>query len=435
MKSFLLAFSVLLLWSSVSLEAQSVASAAPFIPLTQNEQASLISKTKSEQLEDMRDSVRSGRYGQRGLNRIFKNFEGNTYLDPEIPGVQKNIRLLNSPSWQQAKGAIRTLLYGTQVQNDDRFDLLALDKPVNSKYGRTDKDLLFRHRVTGQMCRIEVKDVTTSSQRSGLAGIKEQIDKMAAEYQETGELQAWANRQEAIPEVVEYARLKGIPVFSGVKQRDFGQVLDYFNSKAVFKSNLRLLGGLFETGSGLVLVYEEAPATVGDIENLWNPEMRNTPAWLKLGRDASLTGMGASFTISGTMGIASRFAGSAEWFESVQLLGEWAGPIGLGFYVVAEGFDEGVAIVDYRNGAMTPQQFFSKSAGVATGLGSVALGAAIGTVIEPGGGTLVGAGIGALVGVPASMGTTHVVDMHYAGLDAEHKHQLEQAIYAHYGMN
>lgn len=55
--------------------------------------------------------------------------------------------------------------------------------------------------------------------------------------------------------------------------------------------------------------------------------------------------------------------------------------LGIGLFVAAEGFDEGVAIWDYRHGTISRQQFIGKSAGVGTGAGMVALGAVLGTCI------------------------------------------------------
>jgi hypothetical protein len=408
----------------------------PDLPLTAQEQALLIAPSKADQLDWMRDSVRQSRYGQRGLDRIFKNFEGDFYLDPVIPGVEKNIRFLASPSWQQAKGARRTLLFGTAIQNDGRFELLALDEPTMTKLGRTDKDLSFRHTDTGRMCRIEVKDVSLSSQRADIVRIEGQIDKMADDYRRTGDLQAWVNRQGVLPEIEAYARFQGIPVFAECKQSDLGQLLDHFDRLARWKANFRLFGSFVEAGFGAVLIATEGPQAFHDASGVWQSNGSDVESWLRLGRDTSLTGMGATMLTSGAVGVTSRFSGSSvEWLGGVEAFSEWAGPLGLGLYVVADGFDEGVAVWDYRHGTISRQHFISESAGVGTGLGTVSLGAIIGTFIEPGGGTLIGAGIGSLVALPASWGTTHLVDSHYEKLNVSQQEQVRTAVYDHYGVN
>jgi len=206
--------------------------------LTHQEQALALGEvTKSEKLAWMREQAGSGQNGWR-LEKMFKDFNGKNYLDPTIPGVTKNLNALDSLSWQQAKGAARTLLYATKAYQDPRFQLVAVDQPVNASYGRTDKDLVLRHRQTGQRSRIEVKDVKPASQRADLERIKGQINKMAAEYKSTGELQVWANRQETIPAIKEYAKQKGVPVYEKTKQADFTKVLDDLDNRSVIETRM-----------------------------------------------------------------------------------------------------------------------------------------------------------------------------------------------------
>ena len=169
MKPVLLNISVacVLCLFAVQVVAQPTLALAP--ALTHHEQtAALNGITKTDKAAWMRGQVLDSRYGQRGLDNLFKGFEGKGYLDPAIPGVTKNLNALSSLSQQQAKGAVRTLLYGTKAYQDPRFQLVGVDQPVNAPYGRTDKDLVLRHRQTGQRARVEVKDVKPASQRADL---------------------------------------------------------------------------------------------------------------------------------------------------------------------------------------------------------------------------------------------------------------------------
>jgi hypothetical protein len=225
--------------------------------LTHQEQASALGEvTKSEKLAWMRSQVREGQYGQRGLDSLFKNFEGKGFIEPTIPGVTKNLRTLNSLSAQQAKGAARTLLFAIKAYQDPRFQLVAVDQPVTASYGRTDKDLVLRYRQTGQRSRIEVKDVKPDSQRADLERIKGQIYKMAAEYKRTGELQAWANRQETIPAIKEYAKQKGVPVYERTKQQSFTKILDDLDNRSVFETRIAAIKWLGRAGTVGIVAYE-----------------------------------------------------------------------------------------------------------------------------------------------------------------------------------
>lgn len=205
--------------------ASSAAAALPAAPTRQ--------QPDGAQQKVMREMVRNGWYGQTGLNRLFKNFEGSHFLNPAIPGVMKNLGLMGYGARSQAKGAARVLLYATVIHQDSRFELLAVDKQAQASHGRTDKDLWFRHRATGTLCRIEVKDVAASSQRSDVDRLLRQLENMYGEYLESRELQAWVNRQEAIPEVKLCGRTLDIPVYERIKQNQFGAVLDDFDRRAL----------------------------------------------------------------------------------------------------------------------------------------------------------------------------------------------------------
>ncbi|MEN3974278.1 hypothetical protein [Emcibacter sp. SYSU 3D8] len=164
----------------------------------------------------MRSLVRTGPVGERGLQRIYGNFEGTRSIDPSIPGIEKLALLQRSPNRSQAKGYRRELLYATATYNDPRFDLVELSRVVGKGENRTDADQIFRDRRTGLYGRIEVKDVTPASQRTNLRKYQRQIDLMAREAARTGQQQAFFNRREIILGLRDYANRRGVFIRRGV---------------------------------------------------------------------------------------------------------------------------------------------------------------------------------------------------------------------------
>ena len=219
---------------------------------TWHEQAMALGPTTEQKLEYLRHIVRNGTFGQRGLEHMFKDFAGSGAFDPATPGMEKNLRLTGSLNRSVALGAARNHLYAVQVQKHPEFTLLALDKPVLGISGKivTDKDIYFQHRETGRLCRIESKDVRTDSQRADVLHYKRQIAIMAAEYRATGELQAYVNRREVIPELKAFARKLGVPVYENVvtrnrvvgsRQMPFDEVLNDIHRQAGLYGRTRLL--------------------------------------------------------------------------------------------------------------------------------------------------------------------------------------------------
>ena len=410
--------------------------------LTHMEQAAALGEvTKSEKLAWMRDQVRDGRYGQRGLDNLFKDFEGKSYIEPTIPGVTKNFNALNSLSPQQAKGAARTLLFATRVYQDPRFQLVAVDQPVNASYGRTDKDLVLRHRQTGQLSRIEVKDVKPASQRADLERIKGQIDKMAAEYKSTGELQAWANRQETIPAIKVYAIEKGIPVFETTKQSEFSKVLDDFDRRSIEQTRMNFASGGFSTGVGLMLLY----SSTHELLELSQAETDDFAVRLKIGEQGAMLVAGGGLTASGLAQFGSQFASKGSVVAKLPLGGvtKWGGRLGFAGILTAEGF----AIAEYKTGAINNRQFYTMQSSLGGGLAGGAGGTVIGFWIGGGVGCLfgpeafpVGAGIGEFVGgVVGGFGGAELGNMaasgYYRNLAETQKQEVEASIYQHYGVS
>lgn len=170
----------------------------------------------SQRRAAMRAVVRSGPLGERGLQRIFNNFEGRLALDPRIPGVERNVRLLASSSMSQRKGYVREVLYAANIHADRRFELVEMGRKLDRPWGKTDADILFRHKKTGRVIRLEVKDYSLRSQVTNEAKLKHQISKMAKEARLTGEQQIWINRRSVTPEIRRYATRRGVVVLANV---------------------------------------------------------------------------------------------------------------------------------------------------------------------------------------------------------------------------
>ena len=381
--------------------------APPNVPpaMTHHEQAAALGGvTKAERLDWMRQNVTE----PWRLDKQFKNFEGRSYIEPTIPGVTKNVTALNSLSQQQAKGAARTLLFATEAYHDQRFRLVAVDQPLNASYGRTDKDLVLRHKQTGQRCRIEVKDVKPSSQRADLERIKGQIDKMAAEYRQTGELQAWANRQETIPAIKEYAKERGVPTYEKIKQSEFPKVLDDLDSRSLSGVKVRFAAGAVSSGLGVLLLYTSGSALLADLEGHHD----DLATRLRMGENASLFVGGGAMTA----------VGIGTWAK-LEGLTKWGGKVGIAAFITAEGFaivkdtyqwkhlSEGqkyVALIRHGSNALMIGAYWVKNPWVAIPM--LALGG-------------------------AGHGVAYLVDKHYAGLEVEQKEQIRACIYQHYGVS
>jgi hypothetical protein len=428
--------------------AQSTATTV--LPLTAREQTERLGQmTKAEKSDWMRDQVREGRYGQRGLNNLFKNFEGAGYIDPTIPGVTKNLNALNSLSWQQAKGAARTLLYGTKVYEDPRFQLVAVDQPVNAPYGRTDKDLVLRDKLTGQSSRIEVKDVKPASQRADLDRIKGQIGKMAAEFRQTGELPVWVNRRETIPAIKEYARQNGVAVYDNIPAKDFhDKILNKIKTASDLKTRSSLAGGAGEMGIGIWMLAQSAPETLADLEDVLNSDTRNKQDVLQLGEHGTMSLSAISLSAAG----ASRLIGYSRLVSNVRTLNElgavskWGGRAGVALFLVSEGF----VIAEWQSGGLNDRQFYTIQGGLGGGLAGGAGGTAVGAWIGGGLGALcvgfeeftVPAGVaigGVMGGVGGGFGGSSLgagaVDRIYQSKDEVQKAEIQNFIYQHYGVS
>ena len=98
------------------------------------------------------------------------------------------------------------------LQADGRFQVIGLNQRRLTSMGGTDADLVFRHVSTGLQGRMEVKNLSLSSQRSNLPEIQKQILKMPEDARFTGEIQVWGNPRSILPEIRVFAERHGITV-------------------------------------------------------------------------------------------------------------------------------------------------------------------------------------------------------------------------------
>ncbi len=424
---FLIRSSALCFLFAVSATAQSTMA----LTLNHHQQAAALGEvTKSEQTAWMRDQVRASRYGQRGLDNLFKGFRGQGFIDPSIPGVTKNMKALSSASKSQAKGAVRTLLYGTEAYQDPRFQLVGIDQPVKAYYGHTDKDLVLRHKQTGQQSRIEVKDVKPASQRSDLERIKGQIDKMAEEYRRTGELQAWVNRQETIPAIIKYGGQKGVPIYEKIKQAEFPKILDDLERRSVVETRVKVSSGLLSAGSGVALLYS---STVGLLEAS-RTDLTNVTARFRLGEQASFFLAGSGFAASGLAQVGSNFATTETRLAKLGFVTKWGGRAGIAGIILGEGL--GIGIDYYNWDQMNVRQQSLSVAQHSVSLGSMALAFGAGCLIgiETGPGAIAFGIASAGATYAATQAATSMIAAAYDRLDAEQKQQVATFVYQRYGV-
>ena len=179
--------------------------------------------TKAEKNRVLNDVFHS-KYGNKGSKNMTGSVKGFKFSNPDVPGLKQAFQLSTSANVNQAKGYRRALLYARRIDRSKSFDLLALDQVTKTSLGKTDKDIVFRHRKTGLVVRSEIKNISESSQMRNLAKYKLQIDKMHESFVRTGEIQAYINRNPIIPALRDYARQKGVLVFDNVSAANKGEI-------------------------------------------------------------------------------------------------------------------------------------------------------------------------------------------------------------------
>jgi len=372
---------------------------------TLHEQFLQSNPSKSMQVDAFRSIVKSSRYGERGLNTLFRNFEGNHTIDPTIPGVTKSVRLLSSSSISQSKGYVRELLYASQLHNDPRFTLVAMNRVIKRPWGMTDADIVFRHNGTGQFSRIEVKDVSAKSQSSNLEKYKTQIDKMSLEGRRTGQQQYWINRKEVIPEISRYANSKGVSTYGDVKtgrtnpqKTVFVEVMNDLNRDAIRLSRARSVMSGGRVAFGALMLSDSAPKFWDDLEVVAQATNPDKGDWLRIGEHASYTVGGSAMVLSGSAMLAGQYGGEV-WRNRMYSVGRTGGLVS----VVALSMGEGFQIARFRNGDITSQEFWTSQwvmgASIAgTYVGAKIGGAATGIATANPIGIFFGAGVGGVTG-------------------------------------
>ncbi len=411
-----------------------------------HERALSISPSPQERLEHLRTLVRS-KMGQQGLDRLFNNFQGRGAIDPAIPGVEKNVRLCVSDNPNVARGARRTQLYATRIYNDPRFKLLAIDEPTSTPLGRTDKDIRFRHRATGTEGRIEVKEWTEATQRSNRPKIEKQIRKMAASAHATGEKQALIFRKGVIPEIRDYARRYGIPVYDSVATGEktklasgatpVESVLDDLDHQIRVATRLRVLRAGASVGFGLLTAITSGRTALAEYQLV----RRGYGSWKRFGHHASITVSGIGLTVAGGAEVASLLASGSRWAGRLTRISSGGRVLAAFAFLAAEGF----LFWEWRAGEISTREFALSQGllvgGLVGGLGGAWVGATLGAGIGsffPGPGTAIGAAIGGILGgiggaLVGSRAGESAVNMWYEFRDAQQHQKFRDYVYKYFG--
>ena len=330
---------------------------------TWHEQYLATSPTQQGRVEALRKIVRSGSLGDRGLQRIFHNFEGRMAIDPSIPGVEKTVRLLASSNRAQVKGHTRELLYAIGIHNDGRNSLIEMGRKLDRPWGKTDADIVLRNHRTGLYGRIEVKNYSLRSQITNEAKLKAQISKMAREARLTGQPQFWINRHGITPQLRRYAARSGILTLDkvGTGQRlpagtqSFDQALATMDARFMRVAQRRAMAGGTMIGFGVGLLTESLPETWAAVQGLSDP--KHSADWSQLGSAGSYSVAGTGMIVSSSaLSFAPRFA------EATQGRLYAFGKLGGAFSVAALGAGVAIDISRYRNGAISAEELWRRAA-------------------------------------------------------------------------
>ncbi len=330
---------------------------------TWHEQYLATSPTQQGRVEALRKIVRSGSLGDRGLQRIFHNFEGRMAIDPSIPGVEKTVRLLASSNRAQVKGHTRELLYAIGIHNDGRNSLIEMGRKLDRPWGKTDADIVLRNHRTGLYGRIEVKNYSLRSQITNEAKLKAQISKMAREARLTGQPQFWINRHGITPQLRRYAARSGILTLDkvGTGQRlpagtqSFDQALAKMDARFMRVAQRRAMAGGTMIGFGVGLLTESLPETWAAVQGLSDP--KHSADWSQLGSAGSYSVAGTGMIVSSSaLSFAPRFA------EATQGRLYAFGKLGGAFSVAALGAGVAIDISRYRNGAISAEELWRRAA-------------------------------------------------------------------------
>ena len=349
---------------------------------TWHEQYLATSPTQQGRVEAVRQIVRSGSLGDRGLQRIFHNFEGRMAIDPSIPGVEKTARLLASSNRAQVKGHTRELLYAIGIHNDGRNSLIEMGRKLDRPWGKTDADIVLRNHRTGLYGRIEVKNYSLRSQITNEAKLKAQISKMAREARLTGQPQFWINRHGITPQLRRYAARSGILTLDkvGTGQRlpagtqSFDQALAKMDARFMRVAQRRAMVGGTMIGFGVGLLTASLRETWTAVQGLSDP--KHSADWSRLGSAGSYSVAGTGMIVSGSaLSFAPRFA------EATQGRLYAFGKLGGAFSVAALGAGVAIDISRYRSGAISSVEFWRRAAHASSVVAGGTMGAWLGSSI------------------------------------------------------
>lgn len=396
----------------------------------------------ADRLDAMGSIVRTSQFGERGLTRIYGNFEGTRSIDPLIRGVEQTVLLQRSASNSQAKGYRRELLYAIEFHNDPRFSLEEMNRVLERPWGRTDADIVIRHRSTGLYGRAEVKDVSLASQTTHLGRLKEQLDKMALEARRTGQVQFWINRREVLPELKEYANKRGIRVLGNVKtgRSSIGEAMPSQTAMHTVATDMaqasrrRAIAGSAGLAFGAWMLVESAPGAFYAFQSVLNSETRTSQAWRRLGEQGFYTAAGSGMTLSGGALLWRRYAS-----EGVQGQLFYLSRVGGVASFAALGLGDAFLISRYVYGDVSSREFWTTQSmlgsavvggiagswvgGAMAGVWASPLTIDLGAVLGGAAGTLAGQKIGTLL-----------ADYYYDWKFAELDRAFGKVVYARYGI-
>ncbi|WP_146537013.1 hypothetical protein [Rubripirellula reticaptiva] len=373
------------------------------------------------------------RAANKGYGTRAPNVLGNaTNILASTPGGMKTARGLASDSQAQRKGAARLVRMVDAFGADSRYRVIDVEQNVYNRRGRmvTDRDLVFRHRASGSLGRIEVKDAIPSSQYSNIQKYKRQIRQLAAEQRATGQPQAFVNRRPLIPALQKFAAQQGVAAYGNVVTSSasalkaghvpVSRVLDDLDRAATRQFRMRAVS----TGFGLVM----AAAEGGHAFQKWNDYLAGNGSATEASYHTLMASSGASFALGGVSStIATQVNASSRAAAVLGRVGRYAGPVG--GVLMAGAF--GVQGYQFYSGELNTRQFVYATSttggafggGVAGAIGGGALGgfggpAAWFTVPA---GAIVGGIAGAWAGQTIA---TFGVESYYSLLDAEQQDQL-----------
>ncbi len=315
-------------------------------------------------IDALRKIVRTGTLGERGLQRIFNNFDGRMSIDPSIPGVERTARLLASSNRSQVKGHTRELLYAIRLHDDGRNQLVEMGRKLQRPWGKTDADIVIRNHRTGLSGRIEVKNYSLRSQITNEAKLMQQMNKMALEGKLTGQAQFWINRHGMTPQLRKHAERSGIVAIERVatghrlsaNAQPFATALTRMDEHFARIARQRAIASGAGAGIGMQLLTAALPATWAALEEISAPGDASVDARLRLASNGSYSLGAAGLMASGS---ALTFASSASELTQTRMFG--ITKVGGLVSVAALGTGIAIDVQRYRNGSLAAEQLWNSA--------------------------------------------------------------------------